>query len=456
MKRRTLALLAGLILLAGTLSGCGSRRFTVEQAQRGVVRVAQMVRMDIYAVEDGQITAQIASREGILGGTGTAFGVGKAGQPTDTFVTNRHVVSDHVGILEVDAEGNPSVVYQNTVTAMYILLDDYSYNSSTGLDTSRAVPCTIVYAAEEPGPDLAVLKAAEPVKDRIALSLLDPAGNVRPGDTIYALGFPGSSDDITFDPEKQVDKLLAGIESMTVTKGSVTLLSRDVESGTDIMQHDAQTNSGNSGSPLITEDGAVVAVHYASHLSTGNRTETVSKYSVQAGELMAILDGLKISYDVFSPGPGLALIAGGAVALAVAAAAAIVALARRKKAAPGPAAPAAVPAPGGAELRIQGQSGAFAGRRFAIGGQVRIGRDPGGNDLVYPDGTPGISGRHCVVALSGGQVTLTDLGSSYGTFLAGGQKLAPNQPVTLRVGDRFYLGSEKEGFVITGKGGSLT
>jgi pSer/pThr/pTyr-binding forkhead associated (FHA) protein len=60
------------------------------------------------------------------------------------------------------------------------------------------------------------------------------------------------------------------------------------------------------------------------------------------------------------------------------------------------------------------------------------------------------------VALSGGQVTLTDLGSSYGTFLAGGQKLAPNQPVTLRVGDRFYLGSEKEGFVITGKGGSLT
>ena len=42
---------------------------------------------------------------------------------------------------------------------MYILLDDYSYNSSTGLDTSRAVPCTIVYAAEEPGPDLDVLKS---------------------------------------------------------------------------------------------------------------------------------------------------------------------------------------------------------------------------------------------------------------------------------------------------------
>ena len=58
--------------------------------------------------------------------------------------------------------------------------------------------------------------------------------------------------------------------------------------------------------------------------------------------------------------------------------------------------------------------------------------------------------------MSGGQLTLTDLGSSYGTFLAGGQKLLPNQPVPLRPGDRFYLGSEKESFVITGKGGSLT
>ena len=93
---------------------------------------------------------------------------------------------------------------------------------------------------------------------------------------------------------------------------------------------------------------------------------------------------------------------------------------------------------------------------MCINGQVRIGRDPSCNDLVYPGNTPGISGRHCVVTLSGGQVTLTDLGSSYGTFLANGRKLTPNQPVTLRVGDKFSLGSEKESFVITGKGGSLT
>ena len=462
MKRRVLVLFAVVVLMLGALPGCGSKRFTVEEAQRGVVRVAQMVRLDLYTVVDGKLGEKIGSADGLLGGTGTAFGVGKAGQPTDIFVTNRHVVSDSVGIWQVDEYGNPTVAYQATVTAYYILLDDYSYNSSTGLDTSRTVPCSLVYKADEPGPDLAVLRAAEPVKDRIALPLLDPAdSSVRPGDTIYALGFPGSADNIAFDPQKKVDKLLASIESMTVTKGSITLLTHDVESDTDIMQHDAQTNSGNSGSPLITEDGAVVAVHYASYLSTGIQTETVSKKSVQVGELMKILDGEKISYDVYRPGLALVPAVGIGIAAAAAAVLVIVIVAvRRKKPAPvpagAPAAPVMNPAPAGTELRIQGQSGTFAGRRFSINGQVRIGRDPAANDLVYPAGTPGISGRHCVVTLSDGQVMVTDLGSSYGTFLAGGRKLTPNQPTPLHIGDRFYLGAEKESFVITGKGGSLS
>ena len=45
-----------------------------------------------------------------------------------------------------------------------------------------------------------------------------------------------------------------------------------------------------------------------------------------------------------------------------------------------------------------------------------------------------------------------DLGSSYGTFLKG-HKLQPNVPAELKMGDRFTLGSEREAFVVTGKGG---
>lgn len=470
MKSKIAVFFSLLILAASVLTGCGSGKFTIEEAQKGVVRVVQLVRVEYYAVENGQITDLIQSADGMLGGSGTAFGVGSAGNTTDIFVTNRHVVSGSSGIIQLQGRnGNDvPVYYTTTVTAVYILLDDYSYDSSNGLDKSRAVPCSIVYKAEDNGPDLAVLRASEPVEGRMALPLLDPVDHVHLGDTVYAMGFPGSADALTWDPSTKVDKLLASVDSMTVTKGSVTLLGHDAESDTDILQHDVQTNSGNSGSPLITEDGAVVAVHYASY-TTGGRLETVSKLSVQSGELMDILDDLKISYDIYRSGASPVLILCIVIAvLAVIAAAVVVAVLLGKKKSKsklpegtargdmrrtGVSGTEAVP---GSEYRIQGKSGVFAGRRFAVAGQVRMGRDPAENDLVYPAGTSGISGRHCVVSLSGGSLTLTDSGSRYGTFLDGGRRLTPGQPVSLRIGDRFYLGSEKESFVITGKGGNLT
>lgn len=103
-------------------------------------------------------------------------------------------------------------------------------------------------------------------------------------------------------------------------------------------------------------------------------------------------------------------------------------------------------------LRIQGVSGSFAGRRIAIPRQLRVGRDPQRNDLVYPAGTQGISGVHCVLLVEGGTVYLKDLGSTYGTFV-GGRRLAANETVSLRVGDRFSLGSDSETFQIAQKGG---
>ena len=102
-------------------------------------------------------------------------------------------------------------------------------------------------------------------------------------------------------------------------------------------------------------------------------------------------------------------------------------------------------------LRVQGVSGQFAGRRFAIAGQLRIGRDPARNDLVYPAESQGVSGVHCVLIVNGGRLLVQDLGSTYGTYV-GGSRLAANTPVELRVGDRFCLGSERETFVVARKG----
>lgn len=105
-------------------------------------------------------------------------------------------------------------------------------------------------------------------------------------------------------------------------------------------------------------------------------------------------------------------------------------------------------------IRLQCVKGAFSGRRFALTGRVRIGRDPARNDLVFPSGTAGVSGVHCELLLQGGQIGIRDLGSSYGTFV-NGNRLKPNQLCELRPGDRVNIGSAHEEFQITLKGGSI-
>jgi pSer/pThr/pTyr-binding forkhead associated (FHA) protein len=103
--------------------------------------------------------------------------------------------------------------------------------------------------------------------------------------------------------------------------------------------------------------------------------------------------------------------------------------------------------------RLQCKAGAFVGKRFSLENSVRIGRDPARNDLVFPANTQGVSGVHCVLMVDGNTVWLKDLGSTYGTYIAGGRSLAANEAVQLHMGDQFWLGSEKELFVIAPKGG---
>lgn len=462
MKRKVLALFAAAAFMMAILSGCGSKSVTVEEARKGVARVGKFVTVEVYTVEDGKLADYVTSVDNLLWSTGTAFGVGRTGQPTDIFVTNHHVIADIDAptVLDTDAEGNPTLAGVAKVTGIYILLDNFAYKDGVGLDASRAVPCNIICSEEQSGADIAILRAAEPVSGRIALPLQDAESSLSVNDSVTALGYPGSSDDATSEGSP-----LAEVGDVTVTAGAVSRFynpssvggNEGILDNSRYIQHTAITNHGNSGGPLIDKNGAVVGVN--TNIIQGEEyAESTASYALRIKYAKDALNSLEIQYDVYKAGPNVlvpALIA----AAVVAAAAAVVALAKRKKPVPGPAdpiTPVMNSASSSAELRIQGQSGTFAGRRFSINGQVRIGRDPAANDLVYPAGAPGISGRHCVITLSGGQVTVTDLGSSYGTFLDGGRKLAPNQPTPLRIGDRFCLGSEKESFVITGKGGSLS
>ena len=87
-KKLFVALVLALCLL---LSGCTDGAITAREARSGVARVLVIPTLPIcYSVPTGEYLETRGMSDGL--GVGSAFGVGDAGEETDVFVTNRHVV----------------------------------------------------------------------------------------------------------------------------------------------------------------------------------------------------------------------------------------------------------------------------------------------------------------------------------------------------------------------------
>ncbi len=87
-------------------------------------------------------------------------------------------------------------------------------------------------------------------------------------------------------------------------------------------------------------------------------------------------------------------------------------------------------------VRSEGEPAKDARSLTFDGDRVVIGRGPG-CDVRLPD--PSVSHRHASLRVSGSDYTLVDEGSSNGTF-AGGVRLAPRTPRTVKPGDLIRLG----------------
>lgn len=385
--------------------------------------------------------------------TGSGFGVGKAGEETDIYVTNWHVAVQPCG-------------HGYLPLAVYILLDDHAF-TYRGFDETRAVRCDMLATTTSMlgVPDYAVLQADRKIPDRVALPLLSDT-ECEVSDTVYALGFPGNGD------IANGGEYLAAITSeVTLTSGTISRF-LDNYSGVpyEVIQHSAHINHGNSGGPLVNEDGAVIGINtYGFGDSTVNMLEgsvNPSEYAVAVSiqYVMNSLDKQGISYDTHRRPSYLWMIVPGMIIVLGAAAAYLVIWKRKKGAkiasangmnAGGTISSAASPAQQQkqqpkmirTDLKLKGVSGYFGGRTFAFSGdQYQLGTGSSCR-LKYPAGTAGISSVHCMLLIQNGALYLRDAGSQYGTFL-NGSRLIPNKEYRLKSGDMFFLATSQESFQV--------
>lgn len=336
---------------------------------------------------------------------GTGFFIGPAGENPQYIVTNCHVVEEFILAGKALGGGELHVLFDKDDEAEAYLVD---------------------YDAEK---DVAILRLAEATDKRVSLPLREAEEDAL-GSEVYAVGYPLAAD-LTVTAVTSFSQ-----KDATVTTGSISRFLTESGTGRRLIQTDASLSGGSSGGPLIDGSGTVIGINTA-----GSNLDQNLFYAVSTGEVLPLLEKNSIPYTAAGKEQAdntmlYAVITAAAVAVAVA----LLAVLNRRKKKPAregqtsqevrtPVLRSVAPQHGGMVVQFHGQP-------------VQLGRDAAVCRVVYRDGTPGVSNRHCQVYFdqAEGIFVLTDLNSTYGTFLSGGQRVAQGTPVKLAPKSAFYLG----------------
>ena len=397
-------------------------------------------------------------------GWGTGFFVGEEGQDPMYLITNHHVIEPFLESGEgelVQAETTEGVLTGRSKIRVFYDSDDFEEAYPVAYDEIK---------------DLAVLKLGAATSKRTPLPLCSPTDNMV-GSTIYAVGYPGLAENVFADATTTW-----GPSDVSVTSGSISRLLTTSGTGQMRLQIDCVIRHGNSGGPLVNEDGQVLGIAVSSVsdeedssmyygvnidevipylkqydvpyvLQEAGATQSSSETSLAegtapAGDTIVVPESTEEDQKESSGGVPAAVWVVIGVAVAAVAGVVIFLLLQKGKKTPAqvqPVQPAPAPAPAPQKVPVlRSLAQQHNGVRIPIQGrQILIGTSQGDCQVVFRSGTPGVSRRHCSISWDAatGDFILTDLGSSFGTFLENRQKLAQGVPTRLRPGDRFYLGS---------------
>lgn len=252
----------------------------LDSAKTGVCRI-----VNSYSVYKARSYNGNYSYEGTMYSCGSAFAVGREGDNAQYFVTNAHVIRDYSKRIEEESIQGVKYYYRFEKEKTCLLFDD----NEIGIDYQ-------VVGTHKDGADLAVVKIERPVADRKPLTLR-PFSEIGSED-VYLIGYPVVADEALIDSDEIGTSFPSAINRQVVSKGIISRVV-EAENSTDkseIIQSDVAINGGNSGGPLVDENGFVLGVGtFSVDMYNGENVQGVNG-CVSVNEVIAMLSCYNIPF----------------------------------------------------------------------------------------------------------------------------------------------------------------
>ncbi len=243
-------------------SAATSQTITIKDLNAGPVdfptRARELARAVVYLRCRMTIRAHDKYEGGeIARGGSTSSGSGFFISPRGHLITNAHVVAP-------PSEETPGETLHPSLKGRTVRLTFHAVEilaiCDSGTENERAYPALVIQMDREA--DLAILHV--PAFDRSWLQVAEDREmkGLNVGESACLIGFPGGEAPkwVFEEPGAPISPLAPNGPEPTLHFGRISSLRHDAEGGLQALQLDIRANPGNSGGPVVNEEGRVIGI----------------------------------------------------------------------------------------------------------------------------------------------------------------------------------------------------